>query len=454
MASPSSSDSTSPSNVPETPAYDADAAAAVYGQRVESGLLESIADRLSAMKEGALANIDFPKDFSSTKEEWSGNHTFVGKDGNELRVSLVGEIAGPALGTILRAIGQHYAGRDEACLTFLIPIVDGVKVKDCLALAMPTLSPTKMFNTWHNQGNTLGQISDHGSDEDSREGKASNPIVKSWIKKSPPECDQQEVIICQMLPKYAVPAAAGAPKPRRAAKRKLDETEEPAETAARAEQELVFPDEKDIKTGALYDPALLEDYGGPCFQHNKAKLVQLDVRDVNNKLVGPWRFYDVLRPGTLVLVLASLHIFHMPIGQDGKGRMRKIYQVNAHSVRVLSPSLEKVEKRFRPIPPSGGSRQMSRLPRRATGSAAAFNDFEVPSTAPDKSAGTKSAVVPSGSKAVGSGSSSASTLDEDINMEAGDTDVELELEQEEEEEEEKVEQKEDKKGKKPRRGRH
>jgi hypothetical protein len=44
----------------------------------------------------------------------------------------------------------------------------------------------------------------------------------------------------------------------------------------------------DIKLDAYYDPRLLSDYGGPCFQHQKARLKQLDVCDVPGDLIPPW----------------------------------------------------------------------------------------------------------------------------------------------------------------------
>ena len=51
---------------------------------------------------------------------------------------------------------------------------------------------------------------------------------------------------------------------------------------------------------------MLSDHTGPLFQHVKAKLVQRDLRDLNNKLIPPWEQCDKLRPGTLVLVKAGL----------------------------------------------------------------------------------------------------------------------------------------------------
>lgn len=67
----------------------------------------------------------------------------------------------------------------------------------------------------------------------------------------------------------------------------------------------------EVKLGAFYDPALSPDFGGSYFDLAHNKLVQLDVRDEDNNLVPAWKFYEVLRPGTLILANVSLHCFIM-----------------------------------------------------------------------------------------------------------------------------------------------
>lgn len=69
--------------------------------------------------------------------------------------------------------------------------------------------------------------------------------------------------------------------------------------------------EPEIKLGGFYDPALNSDFGGSFFDLTHNKLAQLDVRDENNELIPPWKFYDALRPGTLILANVSLHCFVM-----------------------------------------------------------------------------------------------------------------------------------------------
>jgi hypothetical protein len=57
----------------------------------------------------------------------------------------------------------------------------------------------------------------------------------------------------------------------------------------------------------------MPDFGpAPCFQLKNSLLLQYDVRDINGKLVAPWDFHKVLRPGTVVLADSTLHCFVMP----------------------------------------------------------------------------------------------------------------------------------------------
>ncbi|KAJ7819543.1 hypothetical protein B0H13DRAFT_1661360 [Mycena leptocephala] len=370
---------------------------AVYGNRNASGLYESVADQIEAMGKDAMANIDYPDDFSRHIEQWSKNHRYVDKEGNELRTAIIGEILGPAKGTLVRAHGNYFAREGDE----FRPIDDKAKVKDTLAIGIPTLSTTKLTNTFLNQIICATQITDANADEDMRNGR--DPIVKSWTKASKDGSPNHDVMMVHMLPKYAVPSAAGAPKAKRVAKRKLDEVDEEAGPSDKPEPEIAIP--SDIKLGAHYEPTLLPDYGGAYFNHIKAKLVQLDVRDVQNNLIAPWKYYEALRPGTLVLVLASLHCFSM-MDDGGKERKeRKIYQINAHSIKILSESDEPVEERTRPSPPNASDRAISKMPRAA---AASFTNFSIPGTSVAQSSpsGSSTASGDSVSDDLGSGDDS------------------------------------------------
>jgi hypothetical protein len=95
----------------------------VYIARAESGLYDAIADKIEAMGPDALANIDYPDDFSRSIEEWSKAHRYIGPDGVELRVAVVGEILGPAAGTMVRAHGNYFArdGDNVSLCTYPCP---------------------------------------------------------------------------------------------------------------------------------------------------------------------------------------------------------------------------------------------------------------------------------------------------------------------------------------------
>ncbi|KAG6883574.1 hypothetical protein C0992_008425, partial [Termitomyces sp. T32_za158] len=66
-----------------------------------------------------------------------------------------------------------------------------------------------------------------------------------------------------------------------------------------------------VEKNGSYDPRLNSDCRGPYFNLVRNKLVQLDVWDAENNLVAPWTFYDALKPGTLVLMMCTLHCFVM-----------------------------------------------------------------------------------------------------------------------------------------------
>lgn len=97
--------------------------------------------------------------------------------------------------------------------------------------------------------------------------------------------------------------------------------------------------------------------------HKTSKLVQLDIYDINDNLVPPWKMWDVLRPGTVILANCSLHCFIMKDKfKDQKvpfhlttslqlcwPYISQLYQINAHSICVLAESIEPV---LPPIHPS------------------------------------------------------------------------------------------------------
>ncbi|KAJ7153781.1 hypothetical protein C8R46DRAFT_1228070 [Mycena filopes] len=353
-----------------------DLSSPIYGDRKASGQYDSIAQQLLDMGPGALANLDYPGTITRSIEDWSKNHRYLNAQGEELQVAVVGEVLGPAQGTLVRASGNYFA-RDGDNFK---PVDDKSKIKDVLAIGVPTASSRKLYNTFLNQVIVACQIAGENADEDARLGKT--PIVKAWTKASKEGSNNHDIMIINTLPKYGVPSAAGAPRARRVAKRRLDEEDEdePGPDTTKDSDEIQYPSDDDIQLGAHYEPTLLPDFGGSYFNLVKAKLVQHDIRDLDNALIPPWKMYDALKPGTLILALCSLHCFNMVDSGGKEVRERKIYQINAHSIRVLSESDEYVEVRTRPIAPNSSDRPNAVLPERAV--AAAFSNFVVAAPAP------------------------------------------------------------------------
>jgi len=79
-----------------------------------------------------------------------------------------------------------------------------------------------------------------------------------------------------------------------------------------------------VVLGAFYEPNLLPDYSPDHFAFVKNKLVQHDVRDIDGYLILAWKIEEGLQPGTVVLVLATLHIYNIDNGSVGGGSFRRV----------------------------------------------------------------------------------------------------------------------------------
>ncbi|KAK6996434.1 hypothetical protein R3P38DRAFT_2799750 [Favolaschia claudopus] len=397
----------------------------VFEERLTSGLYDELVESLQAMGNSALGNVDCPNDFTRHQPQYSNNIEFRTSDGGlDFRTAIVGEVAGSLQGTVLRAIGNYYSS--EPAMQFQ-PINDSKKsVKDVLALVTPTLACNRLANFFQNQTVPLRDAIEHELALESRAVPYQEYILRPWMRSIQEDSGQDDIIMVHMLPKYGVPASAGTAtaSPARRGKRKLDDVVQPstnspavAANSGSSESSVCKPDASQIRLGAYYDPRLLCDYGGDYFRQVKAMLVQLDVRDATARgpadsedpLVPPWDFYDRLRPGTLVLVDASLHIFVMN-DTDSKGairpKKRKIYQINAHSIKILAKSDFPIEERKVLIPRGfdGSSSTVSAPPP------AAFASFSLKTPSKnDRDAAISSGASPSSSVRGGSsGSRSAS----------------------------------------------
>ncbi|KAJ7725232.1 hypothetical protein DFH07DRAFT_970948 [Mycena maculata] len=316
-----------------------------FAEREESGFYASMLEQITAMP-NALANIEYigtkkrsPDFFRG--EDWAKNVVF--KDG---------EIAEPRYGTKVQAHGNHYDGHDDEPFK---PVDDKSKIRDALVLRAPTGCSLEFKNVFDNQSALVQDIENTEFAAYRASGMAFD--FRSPLRSSRDDLDAKDMITVLTKKKYGVPASAGGPKVVPApthvvrVKRKFgndDDSEESEDGAAETagprsnDNAVKIPGDSDIKLGAFYDPRVLEDYGGPYFNHVNAKLAQLDIRDANNQLIPPWKQYAALRPGSIVLASVTMHIYSF--GQ------RKVFQLSAQTIKVLDESDHPVATRIRPVP--------------------------------------------------------------------------------------------------------
>lgn len=92
----------------------------VFKERETCGLYAELVDNLEALGNRALGNLDYGEGFERYKPQHSNNIEFKDPDGFELRTLIVGEVAGHAHGTQLRASGNYYAGGVVRLFSFLV----------------------------------------------------------------------------------------------------------------------------------------------------------------------------------------------------------------------------------------------------------------------------------------------------------------------------------------------
>ncbi|KAG6907172.1 hypothetical protein DXG01_010258 [Tephrocybe rancida] len=301
-------------------------------ERFSSGIYQDAADQLKSMGKASLAVAEYGTDFRRIIEGWSGNYAYKEDTGADFRTNIIGQVAPLSSGTIIVAKGNHYAGRAGDPFR---PMDDDSKVKDVLVLELPPLAPNLLNALFYNQIGSLNAVRESDEEEETRDGiKVS---VRDWVRNAAgDENSAKDHIVLHMLAKYGnLNKGKGGSK--RVTKRTIsDFTENGISSSTASSASESAGDEPLVRSGAFYDPHLNPDFGGSYFNLVNNKLVQLDVRGLENELIAPWMFADALKPGTLVLVNCSLHCYIMKDMKEGIPR--KVYQINAHSVRVLDES--------------------------------------------------------------------------------------------------------------------
>ncbi|KAJ2912288.1 hypothetical protein MD484_g8125, partial [Candolleomyces efflorescens] len=336
------------------------------------GAYDAVADLIHDLGEGFLGNVIYKKHFVRSLARFGGNYLYRRRDGNEMEVFLFGEIVKRELGTAVGAAGTYKFESPDG--TFA-PITDKTRVKDRLALAAPTYGTRQLNVMFDNQIATLNDIRMADEGEEAQDNKSVQAY--EWVKASvdDPSDAPADLILVNLGYKYVDPnkenrgnfSSSGDGSPRKRICRQSvpqgrgtdaeEDTYASATVTGRHEVESLKEavDAHGRKVGTFYDPALLPDYGGPCFRLKKNKMVQADFRDSDGDLIPPWQYHDDLRPGTIVSIRGTLHCFVMP-AKDGQVRDKKVYyyfatetltsdehvaqfyQINAKSLNVLLPS--------------------------------------------------------------------------------------------------------------------
>ncbi|TFK58512.1 hypothetical protein BDN72DRAFT_865873, partial [Pluteus cervinus] len=267
-----------------------------FAERLQNGFYDSMVAQAKSMEESCLAYADYKHHFFPDSD-WGSATRYVTPQKKVFHTNIFGEVCGFGDGTQISAKGNHFVGTTENPNY----ITDTTRVKDTIVLRAPTDAPDSLVRVFEDQIGTLNQI--RQADAELEADDFRQYTIKEWIK-GPAPGEMQNLIVITSPPRYTVEdAPANASTVARIEKRTHDGSVKVSAP--------VPPPEDKVRLGALYDPSVLPDYKGDLFKHRRAKLVQHDVRDEEGKLVPPWEIYSALRPGTVVLVMVTLHCYIM-----------------------------------------------------------------------------------------------------------------------------------------------
>ncbi|RDB20445.1 hypothetical protein Hypma_012444 [Hypsizygus marmoreus] len=351
-----------------------------FPERLSSGLYKRLSDQIINAKSSALANAEYKETFHRDTTDWLKNFNYVDAGGRRFMPLVFGEVVSSALGTKMSAKGTFFTGGNDPKF-----ITDETKVKDVIVLGRPTCATKNLAIQFNNQIAALNEV--FQDDEKRYAGCNEGWNPKEWVRSSGTEDRKADMLVLTMLPKYTTSndkAPKDSTKPRLKRQALDDDSDDlpdaeaggapgaPSGDGGSLTAPPVAPPNVEPKVGDLYDPRLLPDYGGDLFHHKQSKLIQLDVQNIDEKIVFPWDMYDELRPGTLVIAKTSLHCFW--IGQKD-GSMKQFYQINAHSIKILGKSDLAMEIPSIPDAPRTTKRKATDPPSHEGDDEAIFSSF-------------------------------------------------------------------------------
>ncbi|KAJ3861218.1 hypothetical protein EV359DRAFT_66664 [Lentinula novae-zelandiae] len=143
------------------------------------------------------------------------------------------------------------------------------------------------------------------------------------------EGEGEEKYLCLMTPHAEVvqlrkESESWEPKRKRKLNKHAEVEDELPENCYNADnRDLGFPPDASISVGVQYDYKLMPDYSKKLFALNKPRLLQPDWRKLNGELIVPWKNYQQLRPGTVVVANVSFRL-HVLQPKDKTQRKWKI----------------------------------------------------------------------------------------------------------------------------------
>ncbi|KDR65348.1 hypothetical protein GALMADRAFT_232943 [Galerina marginata CBS 339.88] len=181
---------------------------------------------------------------------------------------IIGELLDNRSGTKLGAVGNRTGGN----MSLVLPIEDGESIQDVFALGPPTSYGAEINEIWKNQSRMLKRYVECDSLND--DIKRNHPsLTFSW---------EDQGVLTVLWEKYIT----------------VDKTKvEVRPTRSMA----------GVVEGCFYEPAVLGDRAKPYLDLKSAALVQHALFDQDWRIIPPWFLSDQLKPGTLLLILVSLH---------------------------------------------------------------------------------------------------------------------------------------------------
>ncbi|KAJ3840142.1 hypothetical protein EV361DRAFT_869195 [Lentinula raphanica] len=275
---------------------------------MRGGVYDTIINAKIGNNVSSLARVDPGIHFHKVSAGFKDSEKFIGTDKHDFVFNYIGEIAP---GFVAHPIGSYMSNGDQN----FVPVTDSNRIKHNIPIVVPTNSPPRINAIFHNQVATLTNAI--AADEQNARVGPIKPCTKSSNMNG-----IDDTIITVTKPLYQVP------KDKRSSSTKVNiDDDEPAASSGSSIQLNNQPTIINARVGDMYPCTTLAGYGGPCFNHVSSKTVQLNIRDPEGNLVPPQDTYRWLVPGALILVHATLHIYHM--------NRTSYYQLTASSIQII-----------------------------------------------------------------------------------------------------------------------